>query len=207
MCAPLVINSPTMSVAVAVQSRGEIVLAADSKRTFGSGAMPEGNLRDTKIRKVGAAYIATTGWGIYANILDDYLARRKRVQLSDSRSIFHFFSQLWHDLKERYSLVNEQASGEDSPFGDLDASFLIGNRNGIFYVACDMSVTRFDQYCAIGSGGPYALGALHALYKEGADPAKVAARAVEAASELDIYCGGTIQVERVAAAKSRARSR
>jgi len=196
-----------MSVAVAVQNRGEIVLAADSKRTFGSGAMPEGNLRDCKIRKVGASYIATTGWGIYANILDDFIERKKRLRLTDSRSIFQFFSLLWHELKDRYSLVNEQASGEDSPFGDLDASFLIGNRNGIFYVACDMSVTRFDQYCAIGSGGSYALGALHALYKADADPQRIATRAVEAASALDIYCGGPIQVERVALASSKLRPR
>lgn len=191
-----------MSVAVAVHSQGQIVLAADSKRTFGSGAMPEGNLRDCKIRKVGGAYLANTGWGIYANILDDHLARKKRVNLSDSRSIFLFFSQLWRELKERYSLVNEQVGGDDSPFGDMDASFLIVNRSGIYYVACDMSVTRFDQYCAIGSGGSYALGALHALYSEDADPADIAERAVRTACALDVYCGPPVQVEHVKASKS-----
>lgn len=193
----IVIEEPAMSVAVAVQSRGEVILAADSKRTFGSGAMPEGNLRDSKIRKIGQAYLATTGWGIYTNILDDFIDRRKKLRLTDSQSIFQFFYTLWREMRERYSMVNDQCSGDESPFADLDASFLVANRHGIFYVACDMSVTRFEQYCAIGSGGSYALGALHALYKDGADPEKIATRAVEAASALDIYCGGPIQIERV----------
>jgi len=39
-----------MSIAVAVKSRGRIVLATDTKRTFGSGAVPESNLRDVKLR-------------------------------------------------------------------------------------------------------------------------------------------------------------
>lgn len=195
-----------MSVAVAVQSRGEVVLAADSKRTFGSGSMPEGNLRDSKIRRVGQAYLATTGWGIYSNILDDFIARKKKLHLTDSLSIFQFFSALWREMRQRYSMVNDQCGGDDSPFADLDASFLIGNRQGIFYVACDMSVTRFEQYCAIGSGGSYALGALHTLYKEDANAEKIARRAVEAASALDIYCGGPIQLERISLGARRTKA-
>ena len=42
----------------------DIVLATDSKRTFGGNAVPENNLRDVKLRRVGAAYLATTGWGV-----------------------------------------------------------------------------------------------------------------------------------------------
>lgn len=192
-----------MSVAVAVKSGGEVVLAVDSKRTFGSGAVTPENLTDNKIRKVGSAYVATTGWGIYANILDDYLARKPRVRLTDNAGIFRFFTQLWKELRERYSLVNEQSGGEDSPFGDLDASFLIINRSGIHYVACDMSVTTFDQYCAIGSGGSYAMGALHAVYRPGGDATRMAARAVEAAMALDIYCGPPVRSVRIKLPKQR----
>lgn len=182
-----------MSVAVAVKSGGEVVLAVDSKRTFGSGAVTPENLTDNKIRKVGGAYVATTGWGIYANILDDYLSRKSRVRLTDNAAIFRFFTQLWKELRERYSLVNEQSGGDDSPFGDLDASFLIINRRGIHYVACDMSVTTFDQYCAIGSGGSYAMGALHAAYRPNGDATRIATRATEAAMALDIYCGPPVR--------------
>jgi ATP-dependent HslUV protease, peptidase subunit HslV len=178
-----------MSIALAVRSKGRIVIASDTKRTFGSGQVPEANLTDTKVRKVGNAYLATTGWGLYSNILDDYIGRRT-PRLNDQRSIFAFFRVFWKDLHQRYSLVNDQRPDDESPFGDLDASFLIASERGIFSVACDMSVTEFGQYYAIGSGAPYALGALHALYRNDADPAAIAAKAVEAAKALDIYCGG-----------------
>lgn len=194
-----------MSIAVAVRTRGELVIASDTKRTFGSGAVPASNLVDVKIREAGGAYLAATGWGLYSNILDDYLAVRRRVRLTDQHSIFAFFRQFWKDLHERYSFVNDQRDGDESPFGDLDASFLVVNSHGIFSVACDMSVTEFNEYYAIGSGAPYALGALHALYEPGGDPEPVAHRAVEAASALDIYCGGEIVLHRIRARTTRRR--
>ncbi|MFI5307877.1 MAG: hypothetical protein ACHQ53_11015 [Polyangiales bacterium] len=179
-----------MSVAVAVKSRGRIVIASDTKRTFGSGEVTASNLTDVKIRKVGNAYLATTGWGLYSNILDDYFSGRRSHRLTDERSIFSFFRVFWKHLHERYSFVNDQRPDDESPFGDLDASFLIASASGIFSVACDMSVTEFKQYYAIGSGAPYALGAVHAMYDERADAEKIARKAVDAASALDLYCGG-----------------
>jgi hypothetical protein len=39
-----------MSIAVAVKSQGRVVIACDTKRTFGSGEVPEANLSDMKLR-------------------------------------------------------------------------------------------------------------------------------------------------------------
>jgi len=192
-----------MSIAVAVRSQGRIVIACDTKRTFGSGELPEANLTDMKVRRVGAAYLAATGWGLYSNILDDYLSTRRNARLVDERSIFSFFRVFWKDLHERYSFVSDQRHDEESPFGDLDASFLITSAHGIFSVACDMSVTEFKQYYAIGSGAPYALGALHALYEDGVDPTQVAHKATQTAMALDLYCGGTVNSFELREAKAR----
>jgi ATP-dependent HslUV protease subunit HslV len=194
-----------MSIAVAVRTESHVVLATDSKRTFGGGAVPPENLRDVKIRKVGSAYIATTGWGVYTNILDDYVRGARQPRLTDSASIFAFFRNFWKALHQRYAFVNDQCSETDSPFGDLDASFLIAADSGIFYVACDMSVTEFDQYYAVGSGAGYALGAMHTLYGPKSDAEVVARRAVAAASSLDIYCGGEVNLVKLRARKRRAR--
>ena len=112
-----------MSIAVAVRTANQIVLATDSKRTFGGGAVPVDNLKDVKIRRVGGAYIATTGWGVYTNILEDYLRGSRQHRLVDSNSIFAFFRNFWKALHQRYAFVNDQCSETDSPFGDLDASF------------------------------------------------------------------------------------
>jgi ATP-dependent HslUV protease, peptidase subunit HslV len=199
-----------MSIAVAVKSAGRIVIACDTKRTFGSGEVSDANLTDLKVRKVGEAYLATTGWGLYSNILDDYFASKRRVRLTDQQSIFAFFRVFWKDLHERYSFVNDQRPDDESPFGDLDASFLVASTRGIFSVACDMSVTEFQQYYAIGSGAPYALGALHALYEEEPNPEVLANKACLAAMALDIYCGGSVTPFTLRAsgvAKKRGKSR
>jgi ATP-dependent HslUV protease, peptidase subunit HslV len=188
-----------MSIAVAVRVGNEIVLATDSKRTFGAGAVPDDNFREAKMRQVGAAHIATTGWGVYNNILDDYLRTTRTPKLTGTESIFTFFRQFWRALHQRYAFVNDQCTESDSPFGDLDASFLVTSAQGIFYVACDMSVTRFDNYYAVGSGAPYALGALHALHHTRADVEAIAKKAVAAASALDIYCGGDINLVKLRA--------
>ena len=180
-----------------------MVIACDTKRTFGSGEVPESNLTDVKVRKVGPAYIAITGWGLYSNILDDYLRTRRNVRLADQTSIFAFFRVFWKELHERYSFVSDQRHDDESPFGDLDASFLIANPKGIFSVACDMSVTQFEEYYAIGSGAPYGLGALHALYRDGADPEPIARKAVQAAIALDLYCGGAVTTFDVKLAQRR----
>lgn len=183
-----------MSIAVAVRTGNDIVLATDSKRTFGGNAVPESNLRDVKLRRVGDAYLATTGWGVYANILDDYLRSTRNTRLTDSRAIFTFFRGFWKALHQRYAFVNDQCTESDSPFGDLDASFLVAAKSGIFYVACDMSVTEFQNYYAVGSGATYALGAMHALWTPAAKAEPIARKAVAAASALDIYCGGEVNL-------------
>jgi ATP-dependent protease HslVU (ClpYQ) peptidase subunit len=183
-----------MSIAVAVRTGNDIVLATDSKRTFGGNAVPENNLRDVKLRRVGEAYLATTGWGVYANILDDYLRTSRTARLTDSRAIFTFFRGFWKALHQRYAFVNDQCTESDSPFGDLDASFLVAAKSGIFYVACDMSVTEFQNYYAVGSGATYALGAMHALWTPTAKAEPIARKAVAAASALDIYCGGEVNL-------------
>lgn len=184
-----------MSVAVAVNRGGSVALATDSVTSFGSLQLPADNLSATKVVKCGSSWIAGTGWSKYDLILKDYISRTKRApKLDDEMSIFKFFHALWGDLGKRYSLVNEQADDKDSPFGDLDSSFLIASTKGIFYVASDMSVTSFDQYFAIGSGQDYALGACHVLKSSKQSASKLASGAAEAACAYDTYCGGEINV-------------
>ena len=183
-----------MSIVVAVRKSGRTVVAADSLNVFGQERVSADNSRATKIKPVGESVLAVTGWSVYANILDDFLHQHKSPPLDDEREIFSFFLDLWKELRERYPFVNEQATNKDTPFCDLDASFLIANRNGIYKISQDASVCRFDKYYAIGSGGVYALGALYQIYDEVDDPAELARRGVETAIEFDIYCGRPIDI-------------
>jgi len=191
-----------MSIAVAVKKNDEIVMATDRQTIFGSSRVPFDNLTTEKIHEVGSALLATTGWGLYENILDDILARSKNLRLTNRTTIFRFFMRLWRELHDKYPFVRDQCDkDDDSPFGSLDSSFLIANQSGIYHVGSDMSVTYFEKYYAIGSGADYSLGALHSLYSRRLDAAGVASQAVEAAVAFDVHCGGDIDLRRVRSKK------
>ena len=181
-----------MSVIVAVRKASQIVIAADSQDNFGDLRPPAENHDALKLRVVGDAVLGSSGWALYDDIFAHYLARR-RVKLSDRRSIFDFFVKFWKDLRKNYSFVNDQPGKEsETPFANLDASFLVASPGGIFLVSSNMSVSEFRQYYAIGSGGDYAIGAVHALYEDVKNPAVIAEKAVKAAMAYDNSCGGRI---------------
>lgn len=188
-----------MSVAVAVQKGDEVVLACDSQTSFGAERVPPENRVEVKYMKVGNAYVASTGWTLYTNILRDVLKRRRNApRLDGEDAIFRFFNELWRQLHERYSFVNDQADDADgSPFGNLDSSFIVVSPQGLFSVSTDLSVARFDRYFAIGSGAPVALGALHALYAGSSAAGHIAEAAVAAAIAHDIYCGPPVNTVNV----------
>jgi ATP-dependent protease HslVU (ClpYQ) peptidase subunit len=187
-----------MSIAVAVQKHGELVIAADTLTTFGNTKVPHALHAAQKIRRAGSSWLATTGWGLYDNILQDHLARARGVRLGTEAQIFDFFLKLWKALHRKYTLVNDQIDEKESgPFGNVDSTFLVANRRGIFYVAPDLSVTTVQRYFAIGSGAPFGLGALHALYDGKLGAAALAAKAVEAAIDFDNYCGGEVVAHRI----------
>ena len=181
-----------MSIVVAVKKGREVVVAADSLQTFGSEKPAAGNVSISKIRRVGPTLIASTGWGLYDNILGDYLSGKRTVRLSTQQEVFRFFLEFWHVLHKKYSFVNDQCHEKDSPFGGLDASFLVVTGKSIFNVSGDMSVTEFLKFHAIGSGCDYAIGAMHVLHGQSLDAGEIARQAVEAAIEHNIYCGGEI---------------
>ncbi|PIE35464.1 hypothetical protein CSA56_04065 [candidate division KSB3 bacterium] len=184
-----------MSIAVAVKKGDDIVIASDTMDSFGPNTVAPENYTSKKIVWVGASYVASTGWGLYEDILDDYLLMKQDVLLETKSQIFSFLMQFWKDLHEQYSFVKDQTSeDEDSPFGGLDSTFLIANANGIFYVSSNMSVTKFEQYFAIGSGANFSLGAMHALYNQNVRAEDIARKAVEAAITFNIYCGGNIDL-------------
>jgi ATP-dependent protease HslVU (ClpYQ) peptidase subunit len=141
--------------------------------------------------------IGATGLSVYYNILDDYLGSGPKPELKDERSVFKFFVKFWKDLHDRYHFVNDQSDTDSpSPFADLDAEFLVVSSQGLFRVRQILSVSRFDEFCVIGSGSSYAEGSLRILLSSDRVCAREAARrAVEVAVEFDGGSGGLIEVE------------
>lgn len=180
-----------MSVALAVQKGRTITIAADTQENFGDRKVLRADHANSKILKVGTSFLGQTGWGLYENILGDYLARAGTPRLRNEHEIFSFFNRFWKRMRREYSFVNDQSADNDkSPFADLDSAFLVVNTNGIFHVTGQMSVSRFKRFDAIGSGASYALGALHAIFDGSLRSEDIARRACAAAADLDISCGG-----------------
>ena len=197
-----------MSIAVAVRKDARIVLATDSQTNLGSERVPAANLSGPKFMRIGDAYMAATGWTLYSNILADSLGRRRTTPRLDSEgTIFKFFTRLWEELHARYNFVKDQADDADSPFGSLDSTFLLVCAQGIYGVASDLSVLRYERYFAIGSGAPVAIGAVHALYESECDAEAIARSAAHAAIDHDVYCGHPIHVAKVHERATRARKR
>lgn len=188
-----------MSIVVAVKKNNSIVMAADTLTCFGDDEkVPGENCKSAKFMRVGDSLFGGSGWGIYDDILNHYLSDLEPPAFSNEHEVFSFFLDLWKSLHERYPFVNDQAGSKDSPFGDLDSSFMIANPHGIFRVASDMSVTRFQQYQAIGSGSPYAMGAMHACYQTAPSAKQIAEEGVKAAIAFNVFCAGDVQVMEVA---------
>jgi ATP-dependent protease HslVU (ClpYQ) peptidase subunit len=183
-----------MSVIVAVRKGSQIVIAADTQDNFGDLRPPAENHRALKLRPIGDAVVGSSGWALYDDIFSHYLRHRKNIALTDRTRIFDFFVRFWKDLRKEYPFVNDQPGKEsETPFANLDATFLVASPTGIFLVSSNMSVSEFRQYYAIGSGGDYAIGAIHALYQDVREPSELALRAVRAAIAYDSSCGGEIE--------------
>lgn len=180
-----------MSIVVAVRKKNRMAMACDTLQCFGSMKQYDDNVDSPKIRRIGSSLVGCTGWGVYDNILLDYVARKRPPELKDVATVYRYFLGLWKKLREgEYGFVKEQRNDDDSPFVDLDASFLILNRHGIFRVGSDIGVLPCRHYWAIGSGSAYAFGALHTVFDSTNDPGKLAETAVRTAMHFDDACGG-----------------
>ena len=194
-----------MSVIAAVRKARRLVIAADSQDNFGDLRPPSDNHSAMKLRALGEAWIGCSGWAVYDDLIGHYVGRKStKVALGTREDVFEFFLKFWRAMRADYPFVNEQSRAEDkTPFADLDATFLIASPGGIFLVSSNMSVSLFQKYYAIGSGGDYALGALHALYDEQTDPVALVERAIAAAKAYDSGCGGATVVQEITLRSSK----
>lgn len=184
-----------MTVAVAVRKGDRFVLAAEGLVHFGGQRFPIENSRLRKIHRIGDSVMAWAGWSLYAEMLTAHLATTTSPPRLDSEAdVFAFFVQFWRAMQSNYTYL-QGTPEHGNPFANLDSTFLLVNRSGIYRVAGDMDVTSFTQYSAIGSGSQYALGALRVLYEIADDPVLIARRAIQVGIDFDVYCGGEIDLE------------
>ncbi|MCA9292384.1 MAG: hypothetical protein KDA20_01065 [Phycisphaerales bacterium] len=185
-----------MTVVVGVTCGDSVAIATNLETSFGDARFGPPNFVGKDIVQVKSSIICTAGWGIYGDLLARVGAEPDCPDPVDEQSIFDFLLWFWKQLKERYHFVNDQSDGNETrdPFASLESAFVVASPSGLFRITEHISVTRFHQFTATGSGEWLALGALDVLYDPKRDPAQIALRAAQAAAKYDAHSRGPIEV-------------
>ncbi|MBX3661772.1 MAG: MFS transporter [Burkholderiales bacterium] len=194
-----------MTTIVVVRKGGEAAIAADTMTKWGPAKESAAYVANHgKLLQVGDSWLGLTGNATFKTILSDYFSRRAAKPRFDTPlAIFRAWQSLHAALKSEYHLL--PGSHDDEPLESTRFDTLIANRHGIFGVVAHRTVQEFSRYYAFGSGSPYAMGALHALYDGRLGAEALARRAVETAAEFDDATGLPVDVQcmRLRAARGR----
>ncbi|MDO8631089.1 MAG: hypothetical protein Q7R41_11415 [Phycisphaerales bacterium] len=184
-----------MSTIVAVRKGGQAAVAWDSGAVTASIASPHSVSR-SKVQRFGDNLIGVAGFTVYCNILAECFRESPPANLTDESAVFRFFLQFWRDLHERFHFTDDHSDRDSpSPFADLDSEFMVVNASGIYHIREVLSVSRFDEFCAIGSGASHAEGAVSVLLSYEPYAKAIAERAVEIACQFDTRsCGRTMSL-------------
>ena len=178
-----------MSIVVAVVGKKDIHLACDSQVTYGDDHKSFSST--DKIIKCGTNYIGIVGDASFDQIfLDYYRSLKKKPLLNNKTNIFKFSLEFHVQLRDRY-FINEDHTSED--VDDVVSSkmeYIIANKYGLFKIFENRYIEEVLNYCAIGSGTPYALGSLYESELVGKNPEESAKLAIKVAKHFDLYCGG-----------------
>src|SRR5437667_9829161 len=178
-----------MSSIVVVKKSGKAVIAADSMTTFGHTKFGKKYQRHSeKIHKFESSYIGIVGDAAHSNVFENIIEKYAADLRFDSRKhIFETYLHLHEILKDKFHLNPDAAEDEAYQSSQIDA--LIANENGIFGMFEFREVHEFEKFWAIGSGKPYALGAMFAAYDRLDDAEEIALVGLMAACDFDNACG------------------
>lgn len=147
-----------MTVCIAVRSnRGKVVVAADSISLTSDGECD--TLQESKVWTSGPWVIAAAGSHRAAQIIRADCPLPRRVP----KDPMHFLVTDWSDqIRQAFFRRNYVADTKtaDCP---LEGRLIVAVGRRIFEIAGDLSVLETQRdHTAIGSGAPWAMGALHA---------------------------------------------
>lgn len=170
------------------------MIAADSLTTFGRTKFGKKYHRNAeKIHKCQSSYIGLVGDAAHGNVIENVIAKNAAALRFDSRQqIFETYLNLHQILKEKFHL--NASAVEDTAYESSQIDALIANEHGIFGMFEFREVHEFEKFWAIGSGKPFALGAIHAIYDRLEDAEEIARIGVLASCEFDNACEGPVSI-------------
>jgi ATP-dependent protease HslVU (ClpYQ) peptidase subunit len=148
-----------MTTIIAVQGKSKVVFGADSQVTSGNGRVQRHN-QMTKIAERGQYLIAGSGECAPCDIAQ-HLWKPPALKGNDWNDIYHFMiAKVVPSLKACFKEHEYKWDREDE---ETKFNFLIAVGGQVFEIADDMSITLDSSgFYGVGSGSPYAIGALEA---------------------------------------------
>ena len=174
-----------LSTLTVVRKGREVAMASDALTTFEDTRLPPSNdAAPEKIIQVGDALVGVVGYTAHFLVLERALRELRAPDFTSRAGLFETFRALHPILKEEYYLLPEAEEGD--PYESSQATVLVASPHGIFGVYDLREVHEYRHYWAMGSGMPFALGAMWARYGEDELSAEaIATLGVEAGAEFD----------------------
>lgn len=174
-----------MSTVVVVRKNGVACIAADSLTTYGDLKLSaDYDSHSEKIQTFDGTHLAIVGSAAHTLVIESLLNDEEFFpDFSDRAAIFKTFSEVHKELKESYFLNTKD--DEDDPYESSHIDALAVNKHGIFGIFAMREVYEYSSFWATGSGSPYALGAMHAVYDRYDSAQSIAEAGVAAGAAFD----------------------
>lgn len=174
-----------MSTVVVVRKNGVACIAADSLTSYGDLKLSSRyDPHSEKIQTFGETHMAIVGSAAHTLVIESLLNKSDFFpNFTDRAEIFKTFSLVHAELKENYYL-NTKDEDED-PYESSHIDALAVNEHGIFGIYAMREVYEYSSFWSTGSGSPYALGAMHAVFDRYDSAESIAEAGVLAGAEFD----------------------
>ena len=174
-----------MSTVVVVRKNGTVCIAADSLTSYGDLKLSsEYDPHSEKIQTFDDTHLAIVGSAAHTLVIESLLNDDEFFpDFSDRTAIFKTFTAVHRELKESYFLNTKD--DDDDPYESSHIDALAANKHGIFGIYQMREVYEYSTFWATGSGSPYALGAMHAVYDRYDTAQSIASAGVAAGAAFD----------------------
>lgn len=184
-----------MTTVVVVRHNGQVAIAADTLVTFGDTRLGAGYEANTKIFKVGDAWVGMAGTTAHFPVLRRALAAMPpdELRLGSRDEVFETFLKLHPKLKDDFFLNTKEDDAD--PYESSQFTAMIANAHGIFGVYSYREVFEFERFWAIGTGRAFALGAMFAAADKVKTARELADLGVRAGCEFDKNSAGPVRIQ------------
>jgi len=173
-----------------------ITIACDSTALLGTTVQNANDVDNGgKIIAYSGGYIAYCGHSSIGDCLELYLQQFDDIDFSSRSSIFKESLRMFCYFKNELYLNDVSA---DCDFEELPFDLLIANKNGIFGLYSERSVSEYKAYYSLGTGYKFALGSMYTNYDDPKLTSQdIAVQSIGTAIHFDSETGGKIDVKTI----------